>query len=112
MTGHVNHLGQPIGFPVAGWEVRRKPPRTPMAGRFCRIEPLDPQRHARDLHAANTVDRDGRMWTYLPHGPYADFDDYLASLKAAAPQSEDCCCLEISWPSTSRTRSFKPCLSV
>ena len=53
-----------------------------MAGRFCRVEPLDPERHARDLYAANSQDRDGRMWTYLPWGLYAGFDDYLAALSA------------------------------
>jgi RimJ/RimL family protein N-acetyltransferase len=81
MTGHVNHLGQPIGFPVDGWRPRQRPKLTPMAGRFCRVEPLDADRHAAELHAANSVDRDGRMWTYLPWGPYAGFDEYLAAVK-------------------------------
>jgi RimJ/RimL family protein N-acetyltransferase len=81
MTEHVNHLGQPIGFPVDGWTARDRPAQTPMIGRYCRVEPLDPERHARDLYAANSDDRDGRMWTYLPWGPYAGFEDYLAGLK-------------------------------
>jgi RimJ/RimL family protein N-acetyltransferase len=81
MTGHANALGQPIGFPVEGWTARPLPPLTAMEGRFCRTEPLDVERHARDLHAANSADRDGRMWTYLPWGPYAGFDDFLAGLK-------------------------------
>jgi RimJ/RimL family protein N-acetyltransferase len=80
MTGHVNRLGQPIGFPVQGWTHRETPGRTPLSGRFCRVEPLDPDRHAVELHAANSEDRDGRMWTYLPWGPYAGFDEYLAAL--------------------------------
>jgi RimJ/RimL family protein N-acetyltransferase len=84
MTGRTNHLGQPIGFPVAGWTPAKLPPRTAMAGRYCRTEPLDPERHARDLHAANSEDRDGQMWTYLPWGPYANFADYLAAAAAAA----------------------------
>jgi RimJ/RimL family protein N-acetyltransferase len=81
MTEHVNHLGQPIGFPVDGWTARDRPAQTPMIGRYCRVEPVDPERHARDLYAANSEDRDGRMWTYLPWGPYAGFEDYLAGLK-------------------------------
>jgi RimJ/RimL family protein N-acetyltransferase len=81
MTGHINHLGQPIGVTVAEWTARPRPPLTAMTGRFCRVEPLDPERHARDLHAANSEDRDGRMWTYLPWGPYTGFDDYLAATK-------------------------------
>jgi RimJ/RimL family protein N-acetyltransferase len=79
MTQHVNQLGQPIGFPVAGWSVRERPPRTPMQGRYCRVEALDPELHARELFDAYGEDRDGRMWTYLPWGPYSGFDDFLAA---------------------------------
>src|ERR1700730_13539575 len=52
-----NHLGQPVGFPVPGWTPRPAPPRTPMVGRFCTVEPLDGGRHAapRLFHAI--VDR-------------------------------------------------------
>jgi RimJ/RimL family protein N-acetyltransferase len=82
VTEHTNHLGQPIGFPVDGWTARQRPPRTPITGRFCRVEPLDAGRHATDLYAANSVDRDGRMWTYLPWGPYDGFDDYRAAIEA------------------------------
>jgi len=82
LTEHTNHLGQPIGFPVDGWIARERPPRTAMTGRFCRVEPLDADRHAAELYAANSADRDGRMWTYLPWGPYDGFDDYLAATKA------------------------------
>jgi RimJ/RimL family protein N-acetyltransferase len=53
-----------------------------MTGRFCRVEPLDAGRHAAELYAANSEDREGRMWTYLPWGPYAGFDDYLAAIEA------------------------------
>ncbi len=76
MTQHFNALGQPIGFPLPAWQARPRPPRSAMAGRYCRVEPLDPGRHAADLHAANGEDRDGRNWTYLPYGPYAALDDY------------------------------------
>ncbi len=47
-----------------------------MEGRYCRVEPLDPGRHAAELHAANCEDRDGRNWTYLPYGPYAALEEY------------------------------------
>jgi RimJ/RimL family protein N-acetyltransferase len=54
-----------------------------MEGRYCRIEPLDPARHAEDLFAAFTEDREGRIWTYLPYGPFAT----LADLRAWMEQS-------------------------
>jgi len=76
MPDHVNHLGQPIGFALPGWSARPRPPRTTMEGRFCRIEPIDVDRHAADLHAANLEDKEGRNWTYLAYGPIATLDEY------------------------------------
>jgi RimJ/RimL family protein N-acetyltransferase len=76
MTQHLNPLGQPIGAPLLDWQPRPRPPRTAMAGRFCRVEPIDLARHAADLFAANADDRDGRNWTYLPHGPIERLEDY------------------------------------
>jgi hypothetical protein len=52
----------PIGDRLPGWPARLNPPVTPMAKRFCRVEPLDRARHATDLFAAFAADRDGRMW--------------------------------------------------
>ena len=49
-----------------------------MEGRLCRLEPLDPERHAAALHAANALDGGGRNWTYLPYGPFETFEDYRA----------------------------------
>lgn len=48
-----------------------------MVGRFCRVEPLDPNRHAADLFDANALDAEGRIWTYLPYGPFETLRDYL-----------------------------------
>jgi RimJ/RimL family protein N-acetyltransferase len=81
MTEHRNSLDQPIGFPLPQWQARPQPPRTPMVGRFCRLEPLDAVRHAADLFAANSDDKDGRNWTYLPYGPFERLDDYRAWLQ-------------------------------
>ena len=60
MTQCTNDLGQPVGGPVTGWRPRSQPPRTPMRGRLCRVEPLDAQRHAESLHRAHTLDLEGR----------------------------------------------------
>jgi RimJ/RimL family protein N-acetyltransferase len=83
MAEHRNHLGQPVGAPVVGWSPRPLPPRTAMAGRLCTIEPLDPARHAAPLFAAYSEDREGRMWTYLPRGPYGSPDEYRSWAEAA-----------------------------
>ena len=74
MENRVNDLDQPIGFAVPGWQPPPRPPREAMDGRFCRLEPLDPARHATELFAANALDADARGWTYLPYGPFERFE--------------------------------------
>jgi RimJ/RimL family protein N-acetyltransferase len=78
-----NEFGQPIGMPLPNWSPRPLPPRTPIEGRFCRVEPLDPDRHAGELFEANSEDRQGRNWTYLPQGPFASPESYRGALLAA-----------------------------
>lgn len=80
MHARLNGLGQPIGPALPGWAPVARPPRTAMEGRFCRVEPFDPARHAADLFAAFAEDRDGRTFTYLGAGPFPDraaFDAWM-----------------------------------
>ena len=77
MQHDLNGLGQPVGFALDGWGPPRRPPRDPMAGRYCRVEPLHPDRHAADLYDANALDAEGRNWTYLPYGPFETLESYL-----------------------------------
>ncbi len=83
-----NEHGQQVGDPVEGWTARPRPPRTPLEGRWVRLEPLDAARHAKELFEANAEDREGRNWTYLGYGPFDRFEDYLAWAEASA-KSED-----------------------
>lgn len=48
-----------------------------MVGRFCRLEPLDTRLHAVHLHDANALDPEGRIWTYLPYGPFETLESYI-----------------------------------
>lgn len=82
MEKHRNHLGQPVGPTVEGWRERDRPPRKPMTGKWCRVEPLDPDRHARELFEAYSRDADGRNWTYLPYGPFDRFEDFDAWMRS------------------------------
>ncbi len=70
-----NALGQPVGAPVEGWTPPPRPVRAEMAGRYCRLEPLVPT-HAPGLFDALSADTDGRVWTYMPNGPFADLASY------------------------------------
>jgi RimJ/RimL family protein N-acetyltransferase len=80
-----NELGQPIGPPLPDWRGVPRPPRTAMEGRYCRVEPLDPGRHARELYDAYALAADHRNFTYLLSGPFDTFEayrDWLESVRA------------------------------
>lgn len=83
MSERRNAYDQPIGPAVEGWTERPRPPRHTLSGRYCRLEPVDPSRHAADLFAAYMEAPDDRDWTYLvPERPdtLSRFRDYLAQL--------------------------------
>jgi RimJ/RimL family protein N-acetyltransferase len=83
-----NEHGEPIGDPVPGWAPRPAPPRTPMVGRFCRVEPVDVERHAAELYEANADDASGRNWTYLSTDRPPDLPAYrtwMAGFTGADP---------------------------
>lgn len=82
-----NEFGQAIGTELPGWTAREAPPRTPMAGRFCRLEPLSAA-HADALFDANARASDARNWTYLPSGPFASREAYRAWVEKSARQDD------------------------
>lgn len=47
-----------------------------MQGSYCRLEPLSPDLHAKDLFEANALDKEGRNFTYLLHGPFETLGAY------------------------------------
>lgn len=80
--------GQPVGEALPDWRPPPSPRRSTLAGRHCRLEPLDVARHAQSLHAAQELDREGRNWTYLPYGPFADEPAYRLWLANAASTAD------------------------
>lgn len=70
-----NDINQPVGSPLPGWTARPLPPRTPMIGRYGRVEPVDVEKHAEWLFEANAADASGAHWTYL-------FDEKPRTLEA------------------------------
>lgn len=75
-TRRVNAFGQEIGAAVPGWTAAEFPRHERMVGTFCELEPLSVERHAEALWEANGLDGEGRNWTYLPYGPFGNFEDY------------------------------------
>jgi len=84
MNPRVNELGLPVGPALDGWRAPPRPHRTVLHGRYCRVEPLEVARHAAGLFAAHSLDREGRMWTYLQSGPFATLEDYRTWLARRA----------------------------
>ncbi|MFV0475741.1 MAG: GNAT family N-acetyltransferase [Pikeienuella sp.] len=77
---------RPLGDPVGDWTPPPAPPREPIEGRWTRLVPFDPARHAAEIHAAN--DGSVSMWDYMPNGPFADYDSYIAWAEEAAKSSD------------------------
>lgn len=90
MPTTTNAFGQPLGAEVPNWSPPLRPGGVVLPGRFCRVEPLDPARHADDLFAADALDTDGRSWTYLPYGPFTSIDEYRAWLADMAAGQDPC----------------------
>jgi len=57
------------------------PPREPIEGRWCRLEPLDPDAHAQGLSGALADDPEGGVWTYLAYGPFSSVESYRAWMR-------------------------------
>jgi RimJ/RimL family protein N-acetyltransferase len=78
MTSLVNELGQPIGPAVPNFTPAKTPTGEMLSGQRGRLERVDPDYHAAQLHAANCAADDARYWTYLPYGPFESEADYHA----------------------------------
>ncbi|MEM6049860.1 GNAT family protein [Erwinia sp. P7711] len=88
MTQRVNKYQQPIGEAIEEWSVRPRPERVVLSGRFCRLEPLESEKHFNDLYEAYGKAPDGRDWTYMFTGPFEDENQFRGHLNAAATSSD------------------------
>jgi RimJ/RimL family protein N-acetyltransferase len=83
-----NEFEQPIGVPVLDWKGAEAPGRAPLTGRYCRIEPVDVERHAADLYDAYSSAADTRDWTYLNVGPFDSLAAYREHLTRMAASTD------------------------
>ena len=79
-----NQLGQVVGFPLPGWKPPPLPPHEAVEGRWARLEPLDPKRHAASIYRGVSMDPEGRNWTYSPAGPFSGLVDFAAWLRGVS----------------------------
>jgi RimJ/RimL family protein N-acetyltransferase len=73
-----NSYGQLIGKPVPDWFGCERLPEIELTGRTCRVVPYKGD-HAARLYEAYAKD-DGRLWTYMPFGPFDDAKALHASI--------------------------------
>lgn len=74
--------GLPIGPLLADPRPAARPERVVLEGRYCRLEPLEPQRHGDQLYTASSPDDARARFLYLPvdaHPHRADFDNWITT---------------------------------
>ncbi len=63
-----------FGAPVKDWTPPRAPGSPVLEGRYARLERLDADLHAGELHSANSAS--DAIWDYLPYGPFSSAAAY------------------------------------
>lgn len=67
--------------PPLHWQAATRPPMETLAGRYVRLEKLDPDKHWKPLYEAQSGEgSDDRTWIYMGRGPFPDeasFRDYI-----------------------------------
>lgn len=81
MPIRTNEYNQPIGSNLPTWQVPEAPRKQVLTGEYCRLEPIDPARHAVPLIAAYHAGDDAPSWTYLAYGPFASAVAYATWIR-------------------------------
>jgi RimJ/RimL family protein N-acetyltransferase len=71
---------------LSSWQRRPLPERIPLSGRYVRLEPIDPKKHAEDLYQASTVDDATARFGWLfeePPKSRLDFQQWLDRCEAS-----------------------------
>ena len=64
-----------IGFGVK-FTKAKYPSKKKLIGKYCFLEPVNANRHAKDLYKNFSLDKKGIDWTYMPTGPYKTFGSF------------------------------------
>ena len=59
----------PIGAPVK-FKTAKLPSKQKLIGKYCFLEPVNIQRHSKDLFNNFALDKKGIDWIYMPFGPF------------------------------------------
>jgi RimJ/RimL family protein N-acetyltransferase len=71
---------------ISNWQPRLRPERITLAGRFCRLEALDPARHGDELFTASMAPGAGERFRYLGDSPQdrPSFEGWLQKTAASS----------------------------
>ncbi len=81
MSDHVK-----LGAPVPDWAPPPTPAGVALDGQYARLERMDPDTHAGDLHRAYSGH--DALWSYLPYGPFSSAAGYHRWAKETATGSD------------------------
>jgi len=70
----------PVGFPVK-FKKAKLPSKRKLFGKYCFLEPINVQRHSKDLFNNFFKDKKNIIWTYLPYGPFKTYISFKKWLK-------------------------------
>lgn len=65
---------RPLGPKLTNWKEPPAPEGAALIGRYAALERLDADRHASDLHRANSAS--DAIWDYMPYGPFSSAAQY------------------------------------
>jgi RimJ/RimL family protein N-acetyltransferase len=71
-----------LGDLVTGWTAAARPAGIALEGQAVRLEPMDPDAHAADLHRAFSGHES--LWDYMPYGPFTSAAGYHRWAKETA----------------------------
>lgn len=82
-------LGNPIGVPL-GELIKPSTPdeKLKLFGKYCYLESLDANSHAAQLYEAFSLDTQGRLWTYMPQGPFSSEEQYRTWVEGAQHKAD------------------------
>ena len=71
---------------MLGKKVKFKKPKLPsrkyLLGKFVTLEPIKPKKHKTDLFECFKLDKKGKLWTYMPEGPFKNLNQLEKYLKS------------------------------
>ena len=69
------------GFTVK-FKKAKLPSKKKLIGKYCFLEPVNIQKHSKDLYKNFSLDKKNIIWTYLPYGPFKSRESFKKWLKS------------------------------